>query len=264
MPEVDVVLCSNPEPGISVITLNRPDRLNALTDELIDMLTAALDSADTDPECRVVVLTGAGRGFCAGFDLSSDTAGELAAGDRESPRSRLRGQQRWAAIPERIRALRPPVVAAVNGAAAGGGLAIALAADLRVCASSAKFVVANVKLGLSGGEMGISYLLPRLVGTARAAELMLTGRPLLAADALQWGVVNGISDPALDGALRLAREVAANPRFGVEQTKELLQLAIDAPSFAATTALENRTQVLASTGSEMAEAIGSVRARHLA
>ena len=91
------------------------------------------------------------------------------------------------------------MVAAVNGAAAGGGLAIALAADLRVCSSSAKFVVANVKLGLSGGEMGIAYLLPRLVGTARAAELMLTGRPLLAADALQWGVVNRISDPALDG-----------------------------------------------------------------
>jgi enoyl-CoA hydratase len=263
MPEGDVLLRSSPEPGITVLTLNRPDRLNALTDELIDALYDALDAADADPDCRGVVLTGAGRGFCAGFDLASDTAGELAAGDRESPRSRLRGQYRWAGIPARIRSLRPPVVAAVNGAAAGGGLAIALAADLRVCSSSAKFVVANVKLGLSGGEMGIAYLLPRLVGTARAAELMLTGRPLLAGDALQWGVVNSISDPALDGALTLAREVAANPRFGVEQTKELLQLGIDSPSFAAATALENRTQVLASTGSEMAEAIASVRERHL-
>jgi enoyl-CoA hydratase/carnithine racemase len=263
MPEGDVVLCSNPEPGTSVITLNRPARLNALTDELVDALAVALESADADPQCEVVVLTGAGRGFCAGFDLSSETAGELAAGDRESPRSRLRGQSRWAAIPARIRSLRPPVIAAVNGAAAGGGLAIALAADLRVCSTSAKFVVSNVKLGLSGGEMGIAYLLPRLVGTARAAELMLTGRPLLANDALQWGIVNRVCDPALDGALELARAMAANPRFGVEQTKELLQLGIDATSFAAATALENRTQVLASTGTEMADAIAATRKRHL-
>src|SRR5690349_19204276 len=203
----ELVLRDDPESSITVLTLNRPDRLNALTDELIDALHAALDAADADPDCQVVVLTGAGRGFCAGFDLSSDTAAQLSAGDRESPRSRLRGQYRWAGIPARIRSLRPPVVAAVNGAAAGGGLAIALAADLRVCSSSAKFVVANVKLGLSGGEMGIAYLLPRLVGTARAAELMLTGRPLLAADALQWGVVNSISDPALDGALQLAHQL---------------------------------------------------------
>jgi enoyl-CoA hydratase/carnithine racemase len=263
MPEGELVLRSNPEPSITVLTLNRPDRLNALTDELIDALYAALDAADADSDCQVVVLTGAGRGFCAGFDLSSDTAAELSTGDRESPRSRLRGQYRWAGIPARIRSLRVPVVAAVNGAAAGGGLAIALAADLRVCSSSAKFVVANVKLGLSGGEMGIAYLLPRLVGTAGAAELMLTGRPLLASDALQWGVVNSISDPALDGALQLARAVAANPRFGVEQTKELLQLGIDAPSFASATALENRTQLLASTGSEMADAVASVRERHV-
>ena len=125
-------------------------------------------------------------------------------------------------------------------------------------------MVSNVKLGLSGGEMGIAYLLPRLVGTARAAELMLTGRPLLADDALRWGIVNRVCDPALDGALELAREVAANPRFGVEQTKELLQLGIDATSFAAATALENRTQVLASTGTEMADAIAATRKRHLA
>jgi enoyl-CoA hydratase/carnithine racemase len=263
MPEADVVLRSNPEPGIGVITLNRPDRLNALTDGLIDALATALDAVDEDPDCEVVILTGAGRGFCAGFDLSSDVAGELAAGDRESPRSRLHGQSRWAGIPARIRSLRPPVIAAVNGAAAGGGLAIALAADLRVCSSTAKFVVANVRLGLSGGEMGIAYLLPRLVGTARAAELMLTGRPLLADAALQWGIVNRVTDPVLDGAFELAREVAANPRFGVEQTKELLQLGIDATSFAAATALENRTQVLASTGTEMAEAIAATRKRHL-
>src|SRR5436309_9886717 len=117
MAESEVVLRSSPEPGIRVVTLNRPDRLNALTDELIDALYAALNEADTDPDCRVVVLTGAGRGFCAGFDLASDraaelaaaelAAAELAAGDRESPRSRLAGQTKWAGLPARIRSLRP-------------------------------------------------------------------------------------------------------------------------------------------------------------
>src|SRR3954453_9930381 len=107
MSKADVVVTGSPEPGITVITLNRPERLNALTEEVIAALAAALDAADADPGCQVVILTGAGRGFCAGFDLSSDTAAELAAGDRESPRNRLRGQSQWAAIPARIRALRP-------------------------------------------------------------------------------------------------------------------------------------------------------------
>jgi enoyl-CoA hydratase len=166
-------------------------------------------------------------------------------------------------LPERIRSLRAPVIAAVNGPAAGGGLALALAADLRVCSATAKFVVANIRLGLSGGEMGIAYLLPRLVGTARAAELMFTGRPLLPEEALGWGIVNRVADPALDAALELAGQICENPTFGVEQTKEVLQLAVDAPGLAAAIALENRTQVLASTGAEMAAAIAERRARHV-
>jgi enoyl-CoA hydratase len=131
-----------------------------------------------------------------------------------------------------------------------------------VCSASAKFVVANVRLGLSGGEMGIAYLLPRLVGSARAAELMFTGRPLLANDALAWGVVNRVADPVLDAAYELAGEICANPTFGVEQTKEILQLGMDASSLGAAIALENRTQVLASTGAEMAQALTGQRTRH--
>jgi enoyl-CoA hydratase len=252
----------DPAPGIRLLRLNRPERLNALSPELVAELTAALDAADRDPDCRVVILTGNGRGFCAGFDLHSDAAGELADGAAAPVAERLRGQAQWSDLTARIRALRPVVIAAVNGVAAGGGFALALAADLRVAGANASFLVANVRIGLSGGEMGIAYTLPRLVGAGRAAELMLTGRTLPAVEAAAWGLVNSVADDAVAAALQLADAVVANPAFGVAMTKELLALAVDAPSFQAVTALENRTQVLASFTQDMADAVAAFAHRH--
>jgi enoyl-CoA hydratase len=256
-----ILLAGEPIPGVRLLSLNRPERLNALTPELVDELGAALEAADADPACRVVVLTGTGRGFCAGFDLRSEAADELASGTAAPVRERLQGQGRWSDLAALVRALRPVVIAAVNGVAAGGGLALALAADLRVAGRAASFVVANVRIGLSGGEMGIAYALPRIVGAGRAAELMLTGRPLPADEALAWGLVNQVADETVPAALALARVVAGNPPFGVEMTKELLGLAVDAPSFAAAVALENRTQVLASCTRDMADAVAAFAAR---
>ena len=249
------LIVTEPAPGVRLLTLNRPERLNALNPELVDAFCDALKDAERD--CRVVVLTGAGRGFCAGFDLRSDDAGQLASGTASPVRERLQGQARWADLAGLIREIRPVVIAAVNGVAAGGGLALALAADLRIASPAASFVVANVRIGLSGGEMGIAYTLPRLVGLGRAAELMLTGRTLPTDEAHDWGLVNDVADDVVAAALERADHIVANSPFGVEMTKELLGLAVDAPSFDAVVALENRTQVLASFTQDMADAVAA-------
>jgi enoyl-CoA hydratase/carnithine racemase len=251
-----------PAPGVWLLTLDRPERLNALDAELVERLRDALRDADDSPSCRVVVLTGAGRGFCAGFDLTSDAAAELATGTALPVRERLHGQSQWSGLAGLVRSIRPVVIAAVNGVAAGGGLALALAADLRVAGPAASFVVANVRIGLSGGEMGIAYALPRLVGAGRAAELMLTGRAVPAEEARAWGLVNEVADDVVAAAVALAGSIVANSPFGVEMTKELLGLALDAPSFDAVVALENRTQVLASFTQDMADAVAAFGRRH--
>lgn len=256
-----VVRISRPAEGIVQLTLFRPDRLNAIDESVIEGLHAALDEVQRDTACRVVVLTGAGRGFCAGFDMRSARGDDFADRRHHPVSATLRGQYRLADMIRKLRALRPPVVAAVNGAAAGGGFALALAADVRIAASGAVFLVANVKIGLSGGEMGIAYLLPRVVGTGRAAELMLSGRAIGADEALRWGLVNEVTDDALEGALEFARAVSGNSPFGIEMTKELLTLSATGVDLDTVLALENRSQVLASLTEEMATAVAAFRER---
>jgi len=167
--------------GITLLTLNRPEKLNAMNAELISDLHAALDDVKADPACRVVVLTGAGRGFCAGLDLTGYGTPPGAVEGEGRAHAGLRVQQHIAALVPKLRDLRQPVIAAVNGPATGGGLALALAADVRVAAQSARFNVAFVRIGLSGCDIGVSWLLPRLVGASKAFELLLTGR-LIPAD----------------------------------------------------------------------------------
>jgi enoyl-CoA hydratase len=236
----DVVLLERVEPQIALVTLNRPDRLNAIDDAFIVRLHEVLDALEQDAELRAVVLTGAGRGFCAGADLKA--ARDL--GTRRSD-ALYAGQQRLAHLSVRLHELSVPVVAAVNGPAAGGGFGIAAACDLRVAAPSAHFSVANVRIGISGGEMGLSWLLPQSLGRARATELLLTGRRLSAAEALDWGFVNRVADDAVAEAVVLARAVAANPEFAVRLTKEMLRSSPTAASIREAVLLENRTQVLA-------------------
>jgi enoyl-CoA hydratase len=247
--------------GVRLVTLNRPDSLNAITDELIEQLHAAFDSIAADRTCRVVILTGAGRGFCAGFDMKAGWDGAPGLEGAMPVEDNYRGQQRLSSLVTRMRALPTPVIAAVNGAAAGGGFALALAADIRVASVTAKFLVANVKIGLSGGEMGISYLLPRLIGPGRANELMLTGRTATAEEALGWGLVNQVAEPedVLPAALALAGQIIANAPFGVALTKEMATLGVDAPSLEHAMVLENRTQVLAGFSGDLAEAMAAFR-----
>jgi enoyl-CoA hydratase len=239
----DELIAATGADGVATLTLNRPERLNALTWELIDELHEQLSAIALDPAMRLVLLTGAGRGFCSGLDISSDDPF-----GRDEPIEVVHArQERVAGLAVALRNLPQPVIAAVNGPAAGGGLALALAADVRVCAQSARFNVAFVRIGLSGCDVGVSYLLPRIVGLGIASELMLTGRPVGADEALRIGLANRVVPDADlgDAVAEMADNILRNSAFGVRMTKQVLERNVDAPSLEAAIDLENRTQALA-------------------
>jgi enoyl-CoA hydratase len=243
-------------PGIATLTLSRPDRLNALSWEMVSELRAALAEIADDREIRVVILTGEGRGFCAGIDIKQPDA--VGSGDGD-PIAVYHRQEAVAGLAIALRDLPQPVVAAVNGPAAGGGMALALAADVRVCSTAALFNVAFVKIGLSGCDIGVSYLLPRIVGLGIASELMLTGRMVEAEEAARIGLANRVVEPAglLDSANELADQIAANSPFGVWMTKQVLGRNVDAGSLRSAIELENRTQVLTTRTDDMKEALAA-------
>ncbi|MFZ4517577.1 MAG: enoyl-CoA hydratase/isomerase family protein [Microthrixaceae bacterium] len=257
-----------PDAGIRVLTLDRPDRLNAMNGDLIDGLHDRIAELRADHDARVVVLTGAGRGFCAGLDLQDapPTGIEGAAAGGTGRGRAQRGmdlQQRIATLVPALRGLRIPVIAAVNGAAAGGGLALALACDIRIAAASAKFNVAFVRIGLSGCDIGVSWLLPRAIGTTRAWEMMLTGRMVHAEEAERIGLVVRTvpDDELLASALETARLICANSPMGVWMTKEVMHSQLEVGSLQAGIDLENRTQILTSFTEDMGEAVTAFLAK---
>jgi len=227
------------------VTLNRPERLNALDQGLVAALHAALDRIRADRAARVVVLTGAGRGFCAGLDLGGYGAVPGTEGAPPVERN-LAVQQQIAGLVPRLRALRQPVIAAINGPAAGGGLALALASDVRVAAAGAKLATAFIKLGVSGCDIGVSWLLPRLIGAARAFELMLTGRVFLAEEADELGLLTRLvpGEELMATALGIAEQIVANDPFAVWMTKEVMWSNLETASLGAGIDLENRNQML--------------------
>ncbi len=247
-----VVEISHPRPEITVVTLNRPDKLNALSYELVEELHRCLDALAADNTCRVVVLTGAGRGFCAGLDLSAPNP-EQTGGGTEFPRSGMRWQERIADLTAKLHRLRQPVIAAVNGVAYGGGLGLAAACDIRVAAPSARFCTQFIKLGLGGCDIGVSYTLPRIIGAGPAFDLILTARAVDADEALRLGLVSRVADPVLDEALTIAETLCGYGKFGLESTKQVLWANLDAGSLEAALHLENRSQIVASTSGEMRE-----------
>jgi enoyl-CoA hydratase/carnithine racemase len=207
--------------GVATLTFNRPDMRNAMSVELTDAFTEAVASLRGDPEVRVVVVTGAGKAFCAGGDLSWIQPGPEA--DVPSMRSKMRAfYPRFLAI----RALDVPTIAAVNGAAVGAGLCVAMACDVRIAAEDAKLSTAFLRLGMHPG-MAATYLLTRLVGTAKAAELFFTARTVDGAEAERIGLVNR-SVPAsslADEAQAMAREIAANAPIPMGMVKRAIYLA---------------------------------------
>lgn len=247
---------------VAVVTMNRPDRLNALSASMVTDLKGALAGLYRHRTVRTIVLRGAGRGFCSGADLSGDAD---PSPDSEG-RSRLgvvyRGQEHLAELILAIHEHDKPIIAAVHGPAVGGGLAIALACDLRVATADARFGAVFIKVGLSACDVGTSYFLPRIVGAGRAAELMMTGRHFTGTEADRFGMLNGVAESpedCLDRAMSLAEAIAANNEFGVWMTKDGMWDNIDAPSLRHAIALENRTQVLGTFLDNMSEASAAFR-----
>jgi enoyl-CoA hydratase/carnithine racemase len=233
-----------PRAGVVVLQLNRPKQLNAINQVMRDELTQTFATIATDSSVKVVVLTGAGRGFCSGIDVRDFGPGMLEASDPAI--DRLRFQEAMAALPQAIWDLPQPVVAAVNGPCVGAGFALCLASDIRICSTAATFGNGAILLGLSGAEMGMSYHLPRIVGTSVAADWMLTGRTVSAAEADRRGLVSELVEPddLVSRALELASAIAELAPLGVQLTKRALQVNTDATGPGAAMELENRNQVL--------------------
>ncbi|MGB6106888.1 MAG: enoyl-CoA hydratase [Mycobacterium sp.] len=223
------VLLDRPRPHIALITLNRPERMNSMAFDIMVPLSEVLAELHHDNDVRVVVLTGAGRGFSSGADHKSAGSVPHVQG-LTRPTYALRSMEVLDEVILAMRRLHQPIIAAVNGAAIGGGLCLALAADIRVAASGAYFRAAGINNGLTASELGLSYLLPRAIGSSRAFEIMLTGRDVDAAEAERIGLVSRQvpGDQLLSTCYELAARIAAFSQPGTELTKRTLWTGLDA------------------------------------
>lgn len=227
----EYVLVDRPRPDVALVTLNRPERMNSMAFDVMVPLKAVLEELRYDNSVRVVVLTGAGRGFSSGADHKSAGSVPHVAG-LTRPTYALRSMEILDDVILALRRLHQPVIAAVNGAAIGGGLCLALACDVRVAAAGAYFRAAGINNGLTASELGLSYLLPRAIGSSRAFEIMLTGRDVDAQEAERIGLVSSVvaEEPLLDTCYAMADRMAAFSRPGIELTKRTLWSGLDAAS----------------------------------
>jgi enoyl-CoA hydratase len=245
--------------GVDWVTFNRPEALNTISPEMAQELQDYFGALYTDHSVRIVVLKGAGRAFCAGLDLKGDNetgAGSTISG---SVAHTLRFQRRISEIVMRMRRCPQAIIALVHGPACGGGFAMALAADIRIAGESAKMNAAFIKIGLSGCDIGVSYMLPRLVGVSVATELIMTGRFVNAERALR---INLISEVVPDDHLETAAQgyiddLLRTSPLGLRLTKECLNMSVDAGSMEAAVAMEDRNQVLTTKTQDFAEGVAA-------
>lgn len=242
---MSVVLVDKPDPTVTVVTLNRPDRLNAMSIELVMELADILESIRADNACRVIVLTGAGRAFCSGLDLKDHGAVPGIDG-LQIGQIAQRSMHVYSRLTPLLRSLPQPVIAAVNGDAYGGGMCLTLGAELRFAAAGARFNATGIVNGLSSTEMGASWLLPRLVGAAHSNDLLMTGRVIDADEALRMGLVSRVvpADELLDEALATAHRMAAYSAYGLAMTKSTIWANLEIGSLAAAQELEDRNQLM--------------------
>lgn len=240
------------------VTLNRPAQLNALDSCMIEELSAYFGGLQLNHDVRIVVLRGAGAAFCAGLDLRNgdrpDPAFDLGA---QGPSEMLRLQRRISDIIIRMRRAPQPIVSLVQGAACGGGFALALAADIRIAGESMKMNAAFIRIGLSACDVGVSYFLPRIVGMSVASELMMTGRFIRAQRALAVGLVSEVvPDAQLEqAALSCLDDMLSTSPLGLRLTKDCLNHSINAPGLEAAIAMEDRNQVLCLHGEDFREGV---------
>jgi enoyl-CoA hydratase len=256
MPDTDLVLVDHPAPHVTVVTLHRPERLNAMSIDLVIALSEVLDDVAADNECRVVVLTGAGRAFCSGLDLKDygiiPNIDGLQVG-----RIAQRSMRYYSRLVPQMRSLPQPVVAAIGGPAYGGGMCLALGADIRLAGESATFNATGIVNGLTSTEMGISYLLPRLIGAGHSTDLLLTGRRIDAAEAFRLGLVSRVLPDAelLDAAVEVASGMSRLSPYGLQYSKEACWVGLEVGSLAAAIEFEDRNQLMLGFTDNLPEAI---------
>jgi enoyl-CoA hydratase len=251
-----LVLIDKPQARTAVVTLNRPERLNAMSIDLVIELDAALNRVGDDNDVSVVILTGAGRGFCSGLDLKDYgiipnvdglTVGRIAA----------RSMRYYSRLILTLRRLPQPVIAAINGPAYGGGMCLACATDLRIASTSAVFNATGIVNGLTSTELAASWLLPRLIGATHSNDLLLTGREVDADEAYRLGLVSRVlpDGELLSEALEMAARMAKFSPYGLEMTKSMLWVNLENPSLESAIQIEDRNQLMLGFTANLPEAI---------
>ena len=267
MKEYKTLKIEEREEGISIITLNRPERLNAINFELIEEFIDYLDRLENNYDIHVVILTGEGRAFSAGLDLKEMSPLSSNEIYKKDPRFRYLKtedpikvgyifQKRLTQVMIKLRKIPQPVIAAVKGPAYNGGLAFSLAADIRIAGESAVFCNAFIKIGVSGADCGSTYWLPRIIGFSDAAEIIYTGKDVDAKEAQRIRLISRVvpDNIILEEALKIARNMLNKSVLGLRLTKQALNINIDAPSLESAIELENQTQNVASQSIDTKEA----------
>jgi enoyl-CoA hydratase/carnithine racemase len=263
------------EDGIGILTLNRPDKLNAMNFQMIEDLHQVFDNLMINLDCRVLLLKAEGRAFCAGLDLRESTVLQTKkkpeelkkkffyarAPDKDIIKAKMYGQWRTSHLIPKMRKISQPIIAVIQGAATGAGFTFALASDIRICGESARFANSFINIGFSGSDLASSYHLPRLIGMSRAAEILYTGRFVNAEEAEKIGLVfklvKGDEGKLLEVGMEIAQELLTKSPLGLRMTKEAVNLSLDSPSLETIMQLENRSQMLCSTSSDLMEGVNA-------
>jgi len=248
------------EDGIGILTLNRPNRMNAISVQFVEDMNSLLNDLMINLDCRVVIMKGEGNAFCAGLDIKE---APLLSGRRvpeafkkfkhvdvpELVKRTLYWQNRMGHIVVKMRRISQPIITLIQGPATGGGFTFAMASDIRLASKDGRFSIGAINIGMSGGDLGGAYFLPRLIGASRAAELMYTGRYLGAEEAEKIGFVLKVvkEDELLNAAMEIAREMLKKSPLGLRMTKEALNMTMDAPSLETIINIDNRTQTICTT-----------------
>ncbi|MFX0043735.1 MAG: enoyl-CoA hydratase/isomerase family protein [Candidatus Hodarchaeota archaeon] len=255
------------ENGIGILTLKRPEKLNAISFQMEEELHSILDHLTMNLDCRVIILKGAGRGFCAGTDLQEGLILNSKKIQEEYKKyyfldvaepikKRVYYQWRISQLIIKMRKISQPIIALIQGPAAGGGFSLILAADIRLASEEAQFINSPINIGLTGADIGASYFLPRLIGMSTAAEILYTGRTVNGKEAKELGLVSKLveKDKLLDAAMELAKEMLKKSPLGLRMTKKALNLSLDSPSLDTIIQFENSSQVVTFSSKDMNEA----------
>lgn len=250
------VRVDRPQPHTTVVTLNRPDRLNAMSIDLVIALHDTIEEVAADNDCYVVVLTGAGRAFCSGLDLKD--YGVIPNIDGlQVGRIAQRAMRYYSRLVPLFRRIHQPVIAAVNGPSYGGGMCLSLAAEIRIASESATFNSTGIVNGLTSTELGASWLLPRLVGAAHSNDILFTGRTVEADEAYRMGLVSRVvpDDELLPTALEMAARMCQFSPYGLAMTKDIVWVNLENPSLESAIEIEDRNQLMLGFTDNLPEAI---------